>query len=691
MKNNEIFLFKRLREDSNFNFLFINPTNTKETEALADKINELVSKGVREHKSYFDNLITWTPKELNRKTLFLFFEAYKNGEEIKAQGKACVALVYYVLFQDFEKEKEAGSPLEFSKYIECRREDLISDNPNILFIDLWRIARPWYIYLSCYDKYYRLPARLTYQGFDKPLNFEIKHLDNSVLRGQAESGYSSNRGMQEEELWCEAFDRRAAFQLRVHIDENALNGKLLVPGTVTFNYRHPDDSENSIFSSPLLMEPADNMVFENESILRLQKGDIENELFDTDKSKNERSFFLERRRDFSVFPFSPSDVSGLRQMNKNHGRNKRYFYAPQAPELYESLKKKLTAGNWYGLNRVNSEEELSIVKYTFIPQDDKRNFKVKRFNSAENSYLRGFIDCIGTNVYLVLRGRTESRNGFLTFELKVEDDRSPKIYHAIGVSTQDSSDPLAWRELLVNFDSDDELPEIFKEFSQNRISYDDFAKNKDIGVDRKEKLYLASRDQSTLSFPKQQDNFIKQYLRQQNAFHYCGHEYFVYLPYSYDEKGHLFKLKVCIDELAQTRLELQYPDQKDPIKFKGWVSSVGNTLRISVFNSKFQYLQILCNTIAVPSSDIVLDGNVLGTDRQGKAVSSPCFMIKTSLFKGDNENPIEQKASVIEKDSNEHNEARKIVAKYLEKTFAEFKTMDNVFEEFKPIRLYKGF
>lgn len=670
MGNKEILLIRILRKYPDFDFLFEDPKDNKWTADVTEKINEVIHKGIRKYKSYFlqRGLDSLEYKDLTKKTLYRFFENYKPGKPINTKGVACQFLVYYVIFKKFEEATIRNDIGAFKRYARDMESDLLSSNPDISWVSLWKMTGNWYLYISMHGKYFRLPVRFNYNGFDKPLDLELKHIDGTFHDGVAKSGYSSGNKFSKKELWCEAFgkDDTSAFQMRIYLDGTTLSGKLLTSGVATFNYLHNDTSKEVIFSSPILLEPADFKSFEDEESCRIDLDEKQNhvsKLFKTEEDRHERTFFLERRRDFSTPNFAPSDISGLANINTHYDIRYRKFYLSQKPSEYKSLKARLS-GEWYSLARISTkEDQISLHKLELTFEDSKRNIKVERFNHLKDSHMEGFIDRTGWNLYLLLRGKTGNRNGFITFALQEADDTTPSIFHAIGVSRHKKTTPLAWRELLIQFPQGVKKPEAFKKLlgKSNNITYQEFLKIDESVISRKDKLYLANRDQGTLTYPTEGDSITKQYLRQQNAAHYCSKDYFVYLPFSYNDKDELFRLTLTIDNLAKAILKVKYPDINDSLKYTGLTYSILNTLQISLFSEQNQHVQILCNTSPIPSSNIILDGIILCTDRNGKSIASRCLLIQSSLIT-DGENSVKDIniADVIDIRTNGQHEYSKI-------------------------------
>lgn len=314
--------------------------------------------------------------------------------------------------------------------------------------------------------------------------------------------------------------------------------------------------------------------------------------------------------------------------------------APQP--AYEQLKETFK-GYWVGICRKTSEvdQNLSLVRYTFEARDWWDNFIVERSDShAKNEAITdGVMDEIDWNITFILRSKNNQRNVIIMFDYPINNisATTPTVILATGLAKKKTFGQSAWRELIVRFPENyTSIPKPFSELKKNFISYEEFIGIDEKIISRNDKLYLADQNHSILTFPLDNNSTWKDYNRKIEAFGYSDREYFVYLPYRYaalDPDFYLFRLKMVVDRLTQTHIEVNDPFS-EPLDYHGFTSLIEKTVRITVAHKKKQKMHLLLNGVQGHLvGRIALDGHILCTNSIDKATSEECIVVETSLMR----------------------------------------------------------
>lgn len=664
-----------------------------------DFVNELSKDEKKEDQKISDRSLARAldPKEPLRK------DARRQATKVER------LLARFVIYKTYDEIKRDYPELTFERYLTIKEIDLLSEDGSAAEIDLWKLDGNWKVFVSNEINKVIFPTRMIYHGFDKPLSIELDYFHDRILQGTVDIGYSKKNSVPSGELRFECSDEKVSIVGRAHLGKTISTDELVLTGLATSSEMDSLTHKPALRSSAMVMERKFRVdALSEKSAVKLLKYHI-SDAQDEDKSVNksdeqsspenneEQSSskynnvynFLDRRKSYSATEFSPNTLGGLENFNSFDRSLERQFLVPQKPASYKSLKMWLSEKCvWFSISRISEiDDRLSLTRYEFNAQDEKRNFHVKRYNRSKNSSFVGFIDRIGWDIYILLRGKSENRNRIMTFDFKGGVEGDSNFYYGLGISKHNNQG-LAWREILFRFSSMDNAKKFFGDSIQkDNLTYDDFLKLNTSVIDNHDKLYLASRNQSTLSFPTAESPIYMRYQRQIGALPYCKRDYFIYMNYPYSDKFDLFRVKLFINQLAQVTAEVKYPNSEECWKFKGDVTLVNDTLRISVFNPKRQQMSLLFNIHEkVIDRQIVLDGVALCTDKYGKSIAYTCVLVESKVKDLMWPSSDITEAGVVEHKSDEHGVLFGLIASRLIRHL-EVNTIDEF--EFKTIHPYE--
>ena len=686
-------LYHALKDYLEFDEIIDNPTQ-KKGEAISILVKRSLEKwnsgpssikfkahgsglGDRSFERYFEICL---PKHLKEKR--------NKKDQDTAPVEATKALINYVIITRFENLANDHKRPDFKDFYRVQHSILNHDDSVMSALKLEHLHGFWHIYINHEGALHRLPTKITFHDFNSPLGVELKYLDNSLLVGTLESGYVSKRNFPRKEAWIYVSNSEYSLSGRLHLSRKCLERPdLVVSGMCHFNYDINKREKERIFGSALILEKAEFSSFRDETSERVSWTHPNSK---NDEDTNRIVTYLHRRRSIAASEIAPSTHDALKEQNLREKSDERRIENPLDQEQYRSMKAWFS-GTWFSLSRfIKDGSELSFIQYDFHASDHRRNFTVRRSNHGGTSNMIGFTDRIGWDIYLVLRGKTNSRNCMITFTYPSRNTKkastAPKLIQALGLSRAKDGSLIAWRELLIRF-PEGSLKNAgfpFAEVNTSRISHEEFIGIHDKIIPPEQKLYLANIGQATLSFPTKEGSLLTQYERQKRSLEFCDKMYFVYCPYGYfKNRTCLFRIKLTIDKAAQVKLDVAYGNTGKLQTFQGWTSVVNNTLRISAFNPGRQHIQILANVPEfVSDGPIVLEGNMLSTDSKGFAVSDSCFIIEHFVL---SERLVTlDKAAVIEIESPEVETLDSIIEIYLSDYF-EFSGLKAHFDRFPSI------
>lgn len=238
---------------------------------------------------------------------------------------------------------------------------------------------------------------------------------------------------------------------------------------------------------------------------------------------------------------------------------------------------------WYSFSRIKPERYgITIFHWDLTFKDEEQAVKVsrRRYRKEGGTHYTGEFLLDGFKLYAHLE-QTEKKNiSYKSFSAIIGSYEDTQI---LGISStmsysrvEGESRNVALREILCY------LPHATfeeKDIENGLLTYSKFISLKVTKTIKKEHpLYIASRSQSTLSFPSE-ENFKKRYARIKEASKFLGN-YYILLRYKRNTKQKMLMiLTLVIDALSNVVMKVSYENGMDAIYY-GYAEHYSNNLHI---------------------------------------------------------------------------------------------------------------
>lgn len=589
------------------------------------------------------------------------------------------ALAIFLILSEYEKDEDRFK-YDFENQFEIRYKDLISTNPNLCNVSLRNLHGGWLCYIRFKNEVKELPMVLKYNGFEKPLDLYVKYTNNNVLSGTAISHFSTLgrkdlydatsivNTIPRNEIWLMASDDTNSMQARLHLSKDHIKADLLLNGSATINIT-PIKSPRIINTAIVLLKTEDEPIVDQAEVQTYGFPD-EPKKQDSPKGLIAQEIrpiliYLFRRKPFESPSYTPNNIKGLEKINERPFETKGpRLINPLSHQVYTDLTNKLGEDfKFYSYARLSANsDKVSVYQWDITPNQTRRQFVITRQGDVGKSDFKGVVDFCSDDLHMILRESTNSRNRYLVIDFPNSTSDDISVMRSIGLSTH-GKETIGFRELFIRIKKHSEADKSWS-IDRGNIDYSQFLEIPEDFVSTADKLYLADRNQSTLTFPTR-DNHLFTYNAQKDALDYAGREYFIYSPYAYGSDYDFIRTHLVIDKVGQSKLTLTYPwDTEKNYVFFGKILRNNNTLRLQLATEDGSPLHIFLNVkTKAPSPPIALHGWLMGTDFGNNAFSESCFMIDSKAlghdFKGLRAGAVPKDYLPPESNDNESEKAKK--------------------------------
>jgi len=304
---------------------------------------------------------------------------------------------------------------------------------------------------------------------------------------------------------------------------------------------------------------------------------LENKLYNLDYIQNQIIIYLHRHRDKSIKPFKSNYIDHIEERNDN-GLER--VSRDNFRELKEIFDRRKEGYKWYSFSRVlKRKDRIAILEWGFECSNTDQSIKAKRHrvNNARRRRFDGEVILQSDYIYMQLQDKRKINSKNFIAGFPEENGETIKLYGISGTTTLHTNTTelkqIAIREVLVF------MPEMLKldsdKLEAGYIDYDDFMKIDSAYLNLNDKLSLADRNDSVLSYPSL-SNHKTVYGRRIGASAFKG-EYFVFTSGTRLDRGkRLFVSKLKIDNLGKATSDLHYNNEVQ--HFEGYLEGFGSNL-----------------------------------------------------------------------------------------------------------------
>ena len=352
--------------------------------------------------------------------------------------------------------------------------------------------------------------------------------------------------------------------------------------------------------------------------------------------------FLLLNRDKGIKLFDSDDEYGIENYNlKMFEKAKRSGY----DDLKTIFKKDESLDyGWYSFSRIEPERYgITIFHWDFTFKDEEYKVTVdrRRFKKKGGTHYAGEFFLDDYKLYARLEEKKKRKIiSYKSFSTIIKKYSDTQLLGISGTTTysenKGESRNVAVREILCY------LPHtIFSDTNveDGLLAYDTFVSlMEEKLIDKDKLLYIASRSQSTLSFPSEH-NLRKRYARIMEASNFAGNYYILLRDKTCPRKERLMLLTLDIDSLSNVIMNVRYNDGKNAIYF-GYAEHYSNNLHIHLEtdtnrSDEQKIATFIVNTKSSGSKNIRTDqfsGVAMDTDYNDEAGAYPFVIVKQGIL-----------------------------------------------------------